>query len=831
MIMGICLAAAAQAGVLYSTPPAGWTYMMEGDSDVTADNWYEDNSTWDEQPIGAIGTAPSGPRPGGVSYVVDGDVSYIRIQDAGDPRDHGWPEDGNENRKIAFFHNLSDDGLSDAAGDTLLDDGVTFTFRARLSTAAAGGPLNDAYRGGTPTTWPVLGDGHEIHNEGNGMFVIHQKLPIDGGDDDGLSVAFSLTSIPDPDRTHPVAGLHMNNLDGTAISPAGDVDVDTGNGGGTKNYTTAFDTTAWHEFWITIIADTSGGGTHKVTVYMDGELAGEGQVFDVTAGHGDNSGNKPAFLQMGSTNTNDSMAFDLDFMAYKPGVFAPVPIAPDYNPPPICDAGEDQVIYMDDLPAQLAGTASDFGSTDGTTSLPGIASAYWVQKSGPGTAAFTAASPATGDPIADILNSTVTFDATGDYELLLQVSDDEPKDANDTVVITVKSHADEFLIGHWEMEDNLTDSSVSGNHGEPMADSSPTIGYADGVIGRALHLDNPSTANPNGYVHLGAAPELDIQTVPPEFTASAWIKTTKTNTQVIIQKGGDGAPDEGAGGVRWMLRTAGGQASLITDDDDDKETATGGDIADGLWHFVLATSDRSGIKIYVDGELEGNDDRSGAYDLSGTWQRPGYIGAGTQWDGTEPNHVNGKIFDGVIDDVRVYNYALPLDDPTYDSILSLAADGPLMASVDAGDDFEFNWKPSAMGPDDPLAGVVTDLGAPDAKVIDWASSDPGAGDATFAAPGDPATTVEFPGAGVYTLTLTVFDPDGVIDGEPDSGYVSDDVIVTVLEPTCADVIADDLLLANDFDGDCYIGLSDLVIILLDYLKCNDPLDPLCEWPF
>ncbi len=61
MIMVICLAAAAQAGVDYAEPAGGWFYIMEGDSDVLADNWYEDNSEWD-------GTAPGTgyPMPGGV---------------------------------------------------------------------------------------------------------------------------------------------------------------------------------------------------------------------------------------------------------------------------------------------------------------------------------------------------------------------------------------------------------------------------------------------------------------------------------------------------------------------------------------------------------------------------------------------------------------------------------------------------------------------------------------------------------------------------------------------------------------------------------------------
>jgi len=174
---------------------------------------------------------------------------------------------------------------------------------------------------------------------------------------------------------------------------------------------------------------------------------------------------------LGSTNTNDSMAVDIDFIAYKPGVHAPVPMDPTYNPAPTADAGPVQAVYIEDQPIQLAGTASDEGSLDGTTSLPGIVSAYWAKVSGPGTPVFTPASPSSGDPIADILNSTVTFDVPGDYELMLQVFDDEPKDANDTVFIRVRTHADDSLVGYWPFDGDALD---YGDNAE-KSDGTPSV--------------------------------------------------------------------------------------------------------------------------------------------------------------------------------------------------------------------------------------------------------------------------------------------------------------------------------------------------------------------
>jgi hypothetical protein len=508
---------------------------------------------------------------------------------------------------------------------------------------------------------------------------------------------------------------------------------------------------------------------------------------------------------------------------------------PTYNPGPSANAGPDQTGHVEDT-FQLAGTASDNGPLDGV-SMPGtpggIVSASWYQQSGPegGLATITPAdTPA--DDITDILNSTVTFSEKGVYELVLQVSDIEPKDANDLIVITVKDHADEFLIGHWEMEDNLLDSTASANHGEPMADSSPEIAFVDGIDGgRALLLDNPDRDDPNGYVHLGAAPELDIQSDPPEFTVTAWFKTTNGSDQIIIGKGGD---DDTDGGICWLLLVDSRGVRFVTDDNDNKQDPRGPqDDNDGIWHFAAGVSDSWGLRVYVDGVLTADDDRGGAYDISGSSQRPGFIGAGTEWDDTEPNQVNSNIFDGVIDDVRVYNYALPLDDVTYDSVLGLASMGPLVASVDAGADIEFNWKP---GKELLLAGVVTDFGVPDDKVIMWTTlSGPTAeAEADFGdTAGNPAASATFEVAGVYVLELTVIDPDSAEGADPPS----DTVTVTLAEPTCADVIADGLMLSLDLTGpdgvpDCYVDIYDLAIMLSRWGECNDPADEtgLCEWP-
>jgi hypothetical protein len=106
----------------------------------------------------------------------------------------------------------------------------------------------------------------------------------------------------------------MNNLNGKTISG----NVDPGDAG-TPNLL-PLDPTVWHEFWITLQADPTGPGTHKVSIYLDGSLTP--QTFAVTAGDGsDYSG--ISYLGLGLGATGQSGALDVDYFTYKLGAIAP----------------------------------------------------------------------------------------------------------------------------------------------------------------------------------------------------------------------------------------------------------------------------------------------------------------------------------------------------------------------------------------------------------------------------------------------------------------------------------------------------------------------------
>jgi len=347
-----------RAGVLYPTPPGGWTYLFDGNKVAAGDagsgftsldgTWSHDNGSdeWD-------GTAPGGVlsptnRPGGIGMFTEEGIDFVRIQDTGDPRDYGYTDPGS-NRKLYLGHDISAHG----ATETQLDDGITLTFRARIPTVAkTKSPLDSLHRDGQQAAgvvpFPETGDGYVTSDGGKGNFVLKQAS--------GGAIAFSLTLPTDTPGGDPnankanFAGLTMNEFAGNAIS----ANVNFGQGSGTN--VIAFDPTEWHEFWIVLRKDPANFGTHQAFIYRDGSLSPT--VFKITAGNGsDYTG--ITYLAMGSTATPQNSSLDVDFVGYKLGVNFP----PGYAEPP----GGWTYLYAGDK-GEAGAAGSGFTSLDGTWS-------------------------------------------------------------------------------------------------------------------------------------------------------------------------------------------------------------------------------------------------------------------------------------------------------------------------------------------------------------------------------------------------------------------------------------------------------------------------------
>ncbi len=328
----------------FEAPDGGWDYLYEGSDALFADDfgaldgkWSHGNGSdqWDGSEIG--GDIGPGNAPGGAMSLEENGVSYLRLQDPGDPRDHGFSDP--TNRKVYFGYDLSAAGAS----ETIMDDGVTLYFRARIPTD---GPIDPLHRDGQPepTPYPENGDGYVTSDGGKGNFVIKQAS--------GGAIAFSLTTATDTSGGDPngaatgFSGLSMNEFNGNQIS--GDVNFGSGQG----ENVLPLDPTKWHEFWITMQRDEGEVGTHTAFIYIDGN--DKPTTFTITAGTGDDYSGI-SYLAMGATATPQNAALDIDFFGYK--LSAVFPPRKSFKDP---DGGWDysyqgaEAIYAD-----------DFGSLDG----------------------------------------------------------------------------------------------------------------------------------------------------------------------------------------------------------------------------------------------------------------------------------------------------------------------------------------------------------------------------------------------------------------------------------------------------------------------------------
>ncbi len=257
-----------------------------GDNDSLDGTWDHDNGSdaWDGSMIGEA-------APGGISALVEDDVTFTRIQDTGDPRDYGFSDPSN--RKIYVTRAVASDL-----------DGTQIEFRIRVATSAPLDDLNpDGGAGIEP--WPAEGIAYHVRDGGKGMIGVGQA---------GLGViSFSLARGGQP-GLEDVEGdvLVMNNL--VADAPSGDVDTeDTADTIAGKNWVAVDDITQWNTFTVGIAA--GGSGTHIVTISVNG---GPAQLLDVTAGNGLEG--EGSYLAMGSSGTGAVTAFDVDYVAFKPGV-------------------------------------------------------------------------------------------------------------------------------------------------------------------------------------------------------------------------------------------------------------------------------------------------------------------------------------------------------------------------------------------------------------------------------------------------------------------------------------------------------------------------------
>ncbi|MFT5124694.1 MAG: hypothetical protein ACI97B_003331 [Verrucomicrobiales bacterium] len=137
------------------------------------------------------------------------------------------------------------------------------------------------------------------------------------------------------------------------------------------------------------------------------------------------------------------------------------------------------------------------------------------------------------------------------------------------------------------------------------------------------------------------------------MTLSAWVKPDTVESgadqDMIIANGWDGARTDWWLGLNQINNA---EVARFEGGFHQTEGAFAGDFTDGAWHLVTGVIDGPTFTVYIDGAFAQSS--SVSLGLDGVSNTAVYIGAIKEG--------NQKNFDGMIDDVRIYDHALSAGD-------------------------------------------------------------------------------------------------------------------------------------------------------------------------
>jgi len=201
--------------------------------------------------------------------------------------------------------------------------------------------------------------------------------------------------------------------------------------------------------------------------------------------------------------------------------------------------------------------------------------------------------------------------------------------------------ADPSLVGWWQFDGDILDASGNGRDGSLVGDAQLVD---NGLFGGAVALDGSGDyVNIDGYKGIGA-----VDGVQQPFTVANWFKTTG-NAEMVTW-------GDNPGGQRLSWRIDGG--SLRTEHGSGNLRGNTA-VNDGEWHHgALVVNEGANLRVpntllYVDGvedsTFSGSDN---TYNL----------GSRTDVSIGRRATSNDRFFNGLIDDVRIYDRALAAEE-------------------------------------------------------------------------------------------------------------------------------------------------------------------------
>jgi len=208
------------------------------------------------------------------------------------------------------------------------------------------------------------------------------------------------------------------------------------------------------------------------------------------------------------------------------------------------------------------------------------------------------------------------------------------------------------LVGCYTLEGNANDGSGNGNHGTAAAG----VSFVKGKAGQAAKLDGGAT----GYIRI----PNPAQKFDREYTLSAWVSTAGRGHTVMSKYGFVGGQPMGFGVLSQQPNgtfsnynsgsTVFGFTTLYSWYPSSYPSFT---LPVNEFHLVTITYSVGRTKIYIDGQFT---TENASFPHTSSLDNPFDILIGSHFNerGATVASATGRTFDGLVDEVRIYNRAI-----------------------------------------------------------------------------------------------------------------------------------------------------------------------------
>ena len=228
-------------------------------------------------------------------------------------------------------------------------------------------------------------------------------------------------------------------------------------------------------------------------------------------------------------------------------------------------------------------------------------------------------------------------------------------------ILASAGHTRGDLVAHWTFDEGSGNVAhdISGNGNDGSFAGSPK--WTNGKIGGALEFNGSSD-----YIEVPFSESLRVIN-QGDFSIAAWFMLNEIPSEykAVFQQGDD---TSGGPGRTWLFVH---QSNEIRSSLGGAPTGSGVGIEGGLWYHGVVVVTEGGetdsVQLYVDGEAAGAPREDSMEDSEGVF----YIGA---------HKGLGNIWDGLLDDIRIYNHALTKTD--------------ILAAMEGSEDYPYAFGPN-----------------------------------------------------------------------------------------------------------------------------------------